>query len=113
MVKEKINFLTSVKTAGSTIAYSVVNPNPLSTMFVSLTHVSAGSSVVAFEGLGTSGSTYVSVFARNITTGSYAVGTTGTNLDEIWSLPIAGFEKVRLNVTLSSGSLTAVGKVVY
>jgi hypothetical protein len=111
MVKDKVTFLTSVKTTGSTVAYSVINPNPLSAMFISLTNVSTGSSVVNFEGLGTSGSSYVSIFARNITTGSYATGASGT-LDDIWSIPLAGFEKIRCNVVLSSGSLTIVGKIV-
>lgn len=110
MVKEKFTFLSAWKTAGSGVAYNVINPNPLTTMFVSLTNAS-GSSVVAFEGLGTSGSSYVSIFARNVTTGSYGTGTTGL-LDEIWSIPLAGFEKVRCNVSLSSGSLTIIGKVV-
>jgi hypothetical protein len=111
MVKDKITFFSSTKTTGSGVAYKVINPNPLTKMYLSLTNVSAGSSVVAFQGLPTSGSTYLPIACKNMATSASATSTTGT-LDEMWEVPLCAIESFRLNVTVSSGSLTAIGKIV-
>lgn len=110
MVKDKITFLSAWQTTGSGVAYTVINPNPLTKMSLSLTNAS-GSSTVSFEGLGTSGSSYVAIACTNLITSASATSTEGY-LDEIWTVPLMGLEKFRCNVTLSSGSLAIIGKVI-
>jgi hypothetical protein len=80
-------------------------------MYLYLHNVSTGSSVVAFQGLPISGSAYIPVACKNMLTSASATSTSGT-LDETWEVPLYAIESFRLNVTVSSRSLTAIGKVV-
>lgn len=100
--------VTSPTTGSPIMVPGVVSP--LATITVAFSGNAVGGTV-AFEGKGEIGE-YVAIAAKNLTTGSSG-SQTGGSVSELWQIPLMGLEYVRCNLTaISSGSLTAVGKVV-
>jgi hypothetical protein len=83
--------------------------NPLSKVVVSITG-SPTSNTIVFKGKGDVGD-YSVVMATSLATNTTASQTTN-NLDEMWSIPIAGLRYVICDLTAISGSVTAKGLVI-
>jgi hypothetical protein len=113
MIKDNFYFHTNTTTTGSGLACHIMNPDPLTTMYVTFSgNGGSGTKTVAFEGLGPNASSYFPVCCTSVLTGSKAVSTSGS-MDEQWYANVSGLDYFRCNVTaISSGSLTAIGRLV-
>jgi hypothetical protein len=83
--------------------------NPLSKVVVSISG-SPVSNTINFKGKGDVGD-YSAVAATNLATNTAASQTTN-NLEEMWSVPIAGLRYVICDLAAISGSVTAKGLVI-
>jgi hypothetical protein len=109
----KIDFLSSASfaTTGSELSIPGVVDN-LSKVYVSLSPMSGASAsrAVVFEGKTDTGG-YVTLLGTDMTAGTTGSGTVSL-AEQLWSIPVAGVNKVRCNLTSISGSFTAKGKLV-
>jgi len=103
-------FLTSASfvTTGSPMSVPGVC-NPLSKVVISISG-SPASNTINFKGKGDVGD-YSAITATNLATNTGASQTTN-NLDQIWSVPIAGLRYVICDLEAISGSITAQGIIV-
>jgi hypothetical protein len=104
------DFLTSASFITSGSVMSVPGCcNPLSKVVVSISG-SPASNTIVFKGKGDIGD-YTVIAATNLATNATASQTL-SNLEEKWSIPIAGLRYVICDLTAISGSVTAKGLVI-
>ena len=103
-------FLSSASfvTTGSPLSI-MGNYNPLSKVVISISG-SPASNTIVFRGKGSIGD-YCALGATSLTTNASA-SQTDSNLDQMWSIPIAGLRTIICDLTAISGSVTAQGMVI-
>lgn len=107
--KETHEFFSSASEATVGTEYGVTNSNALTKMIVAISG-SHASKTVLFQAKGMIGD-YTPLLCTNLKTGATASQTTAT-VDELWSMPLAGLNLVRCELSAISGSATIIGKVV-
>jgi len=107
--KETHEFFSSASEATVGTEYEVVNSNALTKMIIAISG-SHASKTVLFQGKGMIGD-YTALLCTNLKTGTTASQTIAI-VDELWSMPLAGLNFARCQLSAISGSATVIGKVV-
>lgn len=107
--KEIHEFFSSASEATVGTEYKVINSNPLMKMLVAISG-SHASKTVLFQAKGLTGD-YTPLLCTNLKSGATGSQTTAV-VDELWSMPLAGLEYTRCELSAISGSATIIGKVV-
>jgi hypothetical protein len=106
----KFTFHSATTASGVGNEFTFSNLGADSTLFISLSNDS-GSRVLNFEGKTSEMTTYVPIYCKTMSGSMSATSVSGSS-NEIWYTNVAGLDSFRCNLGLTSGSFTAIGKLV-